>query len=74
MLDLLIQYSRRAKEEVENWRQRTRHPSVPVRFSDRAQDLRGVLGLIPLSFLSVKRAVWHTLADEQDGEEVPLLS
>jgi hypothetical protein len=30
LLDLEIQYAGRSKEEVENWRQRTRHPSVPV--------------------------------------------
>src|SRR5437763_12966136 len=28
-LHLLVQHSSRDKEEVENWRQRTRHPSVP---------------------------------------------
>src|SRR5579859_2796762 len=31
LLDLEIQYAGRSKEEVENWRQRTRHPSVPLR-------------------------------------------
>ena len=30
-LHLLIQCARRSKEEAENWRQRTRNPSVPVR-------------------------------------------
>jgi hypothetical protein len=30
VLDLEIQFARRGKEEVENWRQRSRHPSVPV--------------------------------------------
>jgi hypothetical protein len=32
VLHLLIQDPRRDKEEVENWRQRTRHPSVPVEY------------------------------------------
>ena len=30
VLDLEIQCARRGKEEGENWRQRSRHPSVPV--------------------------------------------
>jgi len=30
VLHLQIQFPRRGKEEVENWRQRTRHPSVPI--------------------------------------------
>jgi hypothetical protein len=31
MLHLEIQFPRGGKEEGENWRQSTRHPSVPVR-------------------------------------------
>jgi hypothetical protein len=31
VLYLEIQFARRGKEEIENWRQRTRHPSVPLR-------------------------------------------
>jgi hypothetical protein len=32
VLYLQIQLSRRGKEEVENWRKRIRHPSVPVEY------------------------------------------
>jgi hypothetical protein len=31
VLHLEIQFPRRGKEEIENWRKRTRHPSVPLR-------------------------------------------
>ena len=30
VLQILTQFSRRGKEEIENWRQSTRHPSVPL--------------------------------------------
>ena len=43
LLDLEIQYAGRSKEEVENWRQRTRHPSVTVRFREPSQDPKGNL-------------------------------
>ena len=32
------------------------------------------MGLFPLPLLSVKRAMWHKLTGEQDGEEVLLLA
>jgi hypothetical protein len=31
LLYLEIQFPKWGKEEIENWRQRTRHPSVPLR-------------------------------------------
>ena len=39
VLHLLIQYPCGDKEEVENWRQRTRHPSVPLKYPQPALKL-----------------------------------
>jgi hypothetical protein len=57
LLYLEIQFPSRSKEEGENWRQRSRNPSVPVRFRDHAQDPRGVLGMSFSSFNYERRCV-----------------
>jgi hypothetical protein len=61
LVDLQIQFARRSKEEGENWRQRTRNPSVPVGSAIAPKTSLGSwAGLFPLLLLSIKRAVWHT--------------
>jgi hypothetical protein len=45
------------------------------RFRDHAQDSSRVLGMsFSSSLLAVKRAVWHTLVGDHDGEEDALLA
>ncbi len=46
VLYLLIQYPRKEKEEVENWRQRIRHPSVPVRLFIHLSSIIGTFVLL----------------------------